>query len=79
LSWNQQFFDPIELPGGRKLVTLRSTLSAAREMSVTGQSRHFLPQQTASPIANIDRPGAGLLCKFRSPKAIHQRPFCSHI
>jgi hypothetical protein len=23
LSWNQQFFDPIELPGGRKLVTLR--------------------------------------------------------
>ena len=23
LSWDQQFFDPIELPGGRKLVTLR--------------------------------------------------------
>ena len=23
MSWNQQFFDPIELPGGRKLVTLR--------------------------------------------------------
>jgi hypothetical protein len=23
LSWNQQFFDPIELPGGRKLDTLR--------------------------------------------------------
>jgi hypothetical protein len=44
LSWNQQFFDPIELPGGRKLVTLRSTLSAAREMSVTGQSRHFMPR-----------------------------------
>jgi hypothetical protein len=39
LSWNQQFFDPIELPGGRKLVTLRSTLSAAREMSVTGPGR----------------------------------------
>jgi hypothetical protein len=23
----------------------------------------------------FDRPGASLLCKFRSPKAIHQRPF----
>jgi len=23
VSWNQQFFDPIELPSGRKLVTLR--------------------------------------------------------
>jgi len=23
LSWNQQFFDPIELPSGRKLITLR--------------------------------------------------------
>ena len=23
VSWDQQFFDPIELPGGRKLVTLR--------------------------------------------------------
>jgi hypothetical protein len=27
----------------------------------------------------FDRPGASLLCKFRSPKATHQRPFCSHI
>jgi hypothetical protein len=23
MSWDQQFFDPIELPNGRKLVTLR--------------------------------------------------------
>jgi hypothetical protein len=23
LSWDQQFFDPIELPNGRKLITLR--------------------------------------------------------
>jgi hypothetical protein len=23
LAWDQQFFDPIELPGGRKLITLR--------------------------------------------------------
>jgi hypothetical protein len=27
----------------------------------------------------FDRPGASLLCKFRSPKVTHQRPFCSHI
>jgi hypothetical protein len=23
VSWNQTFFDPIELPNGRKLITLR--------------------------------------------------------
>ena len=23
MSWDQQFFDPVELPGGRKLITLR--------------------------------------------------------
>jgi hypothetical protein len=23
VSWDQRFFDPVELPGGRKLVTLR--------------------------------------------------------
>jgi hypothetical protein len=40
-----------------------------------------LMRRAANGISNrqyFDRPGASLLCKFRSPKATHQRPFCSH-
>jgi hypothetical protein len=40
VSWDQQFFDPIELPDGRKLVTLRD---AAEYISALPEAEHALP------------------------------------
>jgi hypothetical protein len=41
VSWDQAFFDPIELPNGRKLVTLRD---AAEFISKLPEAEHALPQ-----------------------------------
>ena len=38
MSWDQQFFDPIELPKGKKLVTLRD--AAARIGVMRALNRH---------------------------------------
>ena len=40
IIWDQRFFDPIELPNGRKLVTLRD---AAELISALPESGHALP------------------------------------
>jgi hypothetical protein len=37
VSWNQQFFDPIELPNGRKLVTLRDAANYIVKLSKAEQ------------------------------------------
>ena len=37
MSWDQRFFDPIELPGGRKLVTLRD---AAHYITQLPKAKH---------------------------------------
>jgi hypothetical protein len=37
VSWDQPFFDPIELPGGRKLVTLRD---AAKYITKLPKAEH---------------------------------------
>jgi hypothetical protein len=43
-SWDQQFFDPIELPNGRKLATLRD---AAEFISALPEAEHALPHACA--------------------------------
>jgi hypothetical protein len=40
VSWDQRFFDPIELPNGRKLVTLRD---ATEYISELPEAEHGLP------------------------------------
>jgi hypothetical protein len=40
VSWDQQFFDPIKLPDGRKLVTLRDV---AEFISALPEAEHALP------------------------------------
>ena len=46
MSWYQRFFDPIILPGGRKLVTLRDAARYITELSTTEQRAQ--PWQTAA-------------------------------
>ena len=45
MSWDQQFFDPIELPNGRKLVTLRD---AARYVTKLPKAEQQAPQWQAA-------------------------------
>jgi hypothetical protein len=45
VSWDQQFFDPIELPNGRKLVTLRD---AALYITKLPKAEHDAPEWRAA-------------------------------
>jgi hypothetical protein len=56
LSWNQQFFDPIELPGGRKLVTLRD---AALYITNLPKAEHDAEEWQAAMAALLSRDKAG--------------------
>jgi hypothetical protein len=48
VSWDQTFFDPIELPNGRKLITLRD---AALYITELPKAEHDAPEwQTATDI-----------------------------
>jgi hypothetical protein len=45
LSWHQSFFDPIELPDGRKLITLRD---AALYITKLPKTEHDAPEWQAA-------------------------------
>jgi len=45
VSWDQQFFDPIELPNGRELVTLRD---AALYITKLPKAEHAAPEWQAA-------------------------------
>jgi hypothetical protein len=68
---------PIQLSNSERMRV--RDLAADIGFCLKGATNGLMLQQKTSPIANIDRHGASLLCKFRSLKEIHQRPFCSHI
>jgi hypothetical protein len=48
LSWDQTFFDPIELPSGRKLVTLRDAALYITRLPKAEQQA--TPWQTAAEV-----------------------------
>jgi hypothetical protein len=72
LPWNLQFFDPIELPGGRKLLTLRD---AALYITKLPKAEHDAPEwQTAMQalILVADHDGPTMLARIGMMKALHR-------
>ena len=55
VSWDQQFFDPIELPKGKKLVTLRDAALYITELS---KAEHDAAEWQAAMEALLPRTAA---------------------
>jgi hypothetical protein len=71
LSWSTSFFDPIELPNGRKLVTLKDATTY-----ITGlpKKESALPEwQTAIEVLMLcSRGGDPMMAKIGVMKALHR-------
>jgi len=63
LSWNQRFFDPIELPRGRQLVTLRD--AAAFTMTLPKAELNLREWQAAIKALIIAADGRGPMLNAR--------------
>jgi hypothetical protein len=72
LSWDQQFFDPIELPSGRKLVTLRdAALYIAKLPKVEHDSEEWqAAMQALILVAELD--GPTMLARIGMMRALHR-------
>ena len=73
LSWDQQFSDPIEVPNGRKLVTLRDT---ALYITRLPKPEHDAPEWQAAMQALIlvaDHDGPTMLARIGVMRALRAR------
>jgi hypothetical protein len=72
VSWDQQFFDPIELPGGRKLVTLRD--AAQYIMKLPKVEQRAMPWQTAAEVLMLigERGGDPMMAHIAMMQALQR-------
>ena len=72
MSWDQQFFDPIELPGGRKLVTLRD---AALYITKLPKAEHDAAEWQAAMQALMlvaEHDGPTMFARIGMMRALHR-------
>ena len=72
MPWDQQFFDPIELPGGRKLITLRD---AAKYIVKLPKAEQQAPQwQTAAEVLMLigEHGGDPMIAHIAMMQALHR-------
>jgi hypothetical protein len=72
LSWDQPFFDPIELPGGRKLVALRD---AALYITKLPMAEHDVPEWQAAMQALMlvaEHDGPTMFARIGMMRALHR-------
>jgi hypothetical protein len=72
VSWDQQFFDPIELPGGRKLITLRD---AAFYITKLPKAEHDAKEWQAAMEALMlvaEHDGPTMLARIGMMRALHR-------
>jgi hypothetical protein len=72
LSWDQQFFDPIGLPGGRKLFTLRD---AALHITKLPKAEHDVDEWQAAMQALMlvaERDGPTMLARIGIMRTLHR-------
>jgi hypothetical protein len=72
LSWDQTFFDPIELPSGRKLVTLRDAALYITRLPKAEQQA--TPWQTAAEVLMLvgERGGDPMMAHIAMMRALHR-------
>ena len=71
MSWDQRFFDPIELPSGRKLVTLRD---AALYITKLPKAEHDAPEWQAAMQALMlvaEHDGPTMFARIGMMQALH--------
>jgi hypothetical protein len=72
VSWDQQFFDPIALPNGRKLITLRD---AALYITRLPKAEHDTPEWQAAMQALLlvaERDGPTMLARIGVMRALNR-------
>ena len=72
MPWDQQFSDPIELPTGRKLVTLRD---AARYITKLPKAEHDAPEWQAAMQALLlvaEHGGPTMFARIGMMRALHR-------
>ncbi len=72
MSWDQQFFDPIALPNGRKLITLRD---AALYITRLPKAEHDTPEWQAAMQALLlvaERDGPTMLARIGVMRALNR-------
>jgi hypothetical protein len=72
LPWDQRFFDPIELPGRKPLVTLRD---AALYITKLPKAEHDAPEwQAAMPVLMLigERGGDPMMARIAMMRALHR-------
>ena len=72
MAWDQTFFDPIELPNGRKLVTLRD---AALYITELPKAEHDAPEWQAAMQALImvaEHDGPTMMARIGMMRALHR-------
>jgi hypothetical protein len=73
VSWDQKFFDPIELPSGRKLVTLRD---AALYITKLPRAEHDAEEWQAAMQALMlvaEHDGPTMFARIGMMRALHKR------
>jgi hypothetical protein len=72
VPWHQTFFDPIELPGGRKLVTLRD--AARYIMKLAKAEQQAAPWQTAAEVLMLvgEHGGDPMMAHIAMMQALHR-------
>jgi hypothetical protein len=72
VSWDQSFFDPIELPSGRKLLTLRD---AALHITKLPEAEHGAPEWQAAMQALLlvaEHDGPTMFARIGVMRALHR-------
>ena len=72
MSWDQRFFDPIELPGGRKLITLRD---AALYITKLPKAEHDADEWQAAMEALLlvaEHDGPTMFARIGMMRALHR-------
>jgi hypothetical protein len=72
VSWDQQFFDPIELPNGRELITLRD---AALYITKLPKAEHAAPEWQAAMEALLlvaEHDGPTMFARIGVMHALHR-------
>ena len=72
MSWDQRFFDPIELPNGRKLITLRDAALYITKLPKAEQ--HAAEWQAAAEVLMLigENDGDPMMAHIAMMKALHR-------